>query len=220
MVFGTNNWEPDNENREKLARIFEEIFAYTSEPQNAAMLESAREQYQSRVGKPFEDDHDFIQRMNTFLEWFIFDFQPEGGIPGAIFTSYLERARHESTTDEMIIRMEISKNMHSLFLVNEYRGSVVKVRDVINRKTYYVTHEDNLEEGDLLESRIVVIGKKSFFTHTHCLHPKFVLGTLKKAVKKIGRDMITPEFFIMIESMQLKWRRSRQIDIKHIYNFG
>jgi hypothetical protein len=220
MVFGTNKWEPDNECLEKLGRIFEEIFAYTSEKQNAPMLEMAREQYQSRVGKPFEDDHDFVQRMNTFLEWFIFDFQPEGGIPGSVFTSYMERVRHNSTTDEMILRMEISKNRHSLFHVIELRGNVVKVKDLVFRKTYHVTHDDNLEEDDVLESRIVVIKKKSFFTNTHCLHPKFVLDILKKAVRNVGRDMITPDFFIMIESMQLKWRRSRQIDVKHIYKFG
>lgn len=219
MVFGTSKWEPDNECHEKLKEILEEVFAFTSEEQNANMLEQAREQYQTRVGKPFEDDHDFVQRMNTFLEWFIFNFQPEGGIPGAIYTSYLERVRHNSTTDEMILRMEISKHTHSLFHVIELRGNVVKVKDIIYRKTYHVTHDDTLEEGDILESRIVVIKKKSFFTQTHCLHPKFVIDTLKRAVKKIGRDMITPDFFIKIESMQLKWRRSRQIDVKHIYKF-
>jgi len=217
IFFGKNKWKPDYESGKVISSILDEAFTYASEAKNSAHLESAKTKYYSIVGQTFEDDPDFIQRMDSFLEWFIFDYMPEGGAPGGIYQSYLEQKRHASTTDEMLARMEISKNHQSVFLVLEYKPGVVKVKDLVLKKKYYVTCDDSLEENDLLMSRIIHFNDKSYFSRSHCLHPKAAFKFIKGAIKKIGKASITSDFFLQLGAMQLKWRRSRQIDMKHIY---
>ncbi|MDH5541447.1 MAG: hypothetical protein OEY64_00645 [Nitrospinota bacterium] len=219
IFFGESKWKPDIESGKVISAILDEVFTFASEKQNASHLERAKTLYYSKVGQTFEDDPDFIQRMDSFLEWFIFDYMPEGGVPGGIYKSYLEQKRHASTTDELLARMELANSHQSIFLVIEYKNGVVKVKDLVLKKKFYVTCEDNLEEQDILMTRIVHMKGKCHFSRSHCLHPKSALKFIKNAIRKIGKNSITPDLFLELGAMQLRWRRSRQIDIKHIYAF-
>jgi len=216
-LFG--NWKPYLKERDEVEAVLERILSFSSEPENRELLEKAREYYLQKVGKTFEDDDDFEQRMNTFVEWYIFNYQPYGTLPGQIFTRYKEKYIVKSSSTEWTIRKAIEKLTHSVFLVKEQKGEVIKVKDLIGRKTYFVTSDDTLEKGDIIQTRIIDYNGGSFFSFAHCLHPKASLKIIKKGIKTKGRNDITSDFFLDLETMQLRWRRSRQIDIKQIYKF-
>jgi len=214
-----NRWKPSEKGIAEIRGELETLFRFASDGRNAGLLAEARSYYDERVGRTFEDDADYIQRMNSFLEWFIFDFMPRSGEQGIVFKSFYEnRAKEPSAANEKIFSA-LAGQTHSLFVVKERRGKVVKVRDIIHRKTGYITTDDILEPEDLLESRIIEMDGTCFFSYTHCLHPKAALRSVRKEIKRKGRKHITPDFFLKLAGMQLRWRRSRNIDLEHIYSF-
>jgi len=214
-----NRWKPCEERLAEIRGELETLFRFASDSRNAGLLEEARRYYDERVGRAFEDDADYIQRMNSFLEWFIFDFMPLSWEQGIIFKSFAESRENIASPAEKKILSALAGHTHSLFIVKERRGKVVKVRDIIHRQTGYITTDDILEPDDLLESRIIEMDGACFFSYTHCLHPKAALRFVRKEIKRKGRKHITPDFFLKVAEMQLRWRRSRNIALNRIYSF-
>ncbi|MBI5178656.1 MAG: hypothetical protein HZA04_05300 [Nitrospinae bacterium] len=217
FIFGKTVGAPAFEDKGRIRALLDELIAYASESRHAKQLEEAREVFYFKSGKTNEDDPDFVQRMNTFLEWFIFDHRPGGVGSKSLFDRYMAEKRPGLSSGELVQRIALSKHVHSLFQVKSCSGGVVKVRDLASRTTYIVTDDDTLERGDVLEARVVLLGDGCFFTYTHCLHPKGALKSIKTELKKWKQKALDEEFFSKLQGMQLKWRRFRQISINDIY---
>ncbi len=178
-----DRWKPKEETRNRIEYVLNHVIEYATKDASGE-LEKARSYYLAKVGKTFEDDADFEQRMNTFLEWFIFGYQPENGRQGDIYLKIFAGKISSEEPLDSDIKKAIERHSHSVFHIKECRERVIKVKDLIYRKTYYVTSDDTLERGDLLESRVIALGDGSFFSSTHCLHPKTAYPYIKKAIKK------------------------------------
>lgn len=217
FIFGktVGKYMPGNQNR--VRALVDRFIEYASQERFTAQLAGARDFYFSRTGKANEDDHDFVQRMNTFLEWFIFDYRPDGVGGSSLFDRYLNETREEIPSEELVWWIAVSRQVHSLFLIKSRAGGVIRMRDLAGGRSYVVTGDDHLEKGDILEARLVVCGGGCYFTYTHCLHPKESYGPIKSEVKKWRGKPLTDDFFLKLQGMQLKWRRFRQISIDDIY---
>ncbi len=211
--------KPDNAGRQKVRKVLDEILEFASTGGNSSFLGLAKEHYFGKVGGVYEDDSDFEQRMNTFLEWFVFDFRSETMGSDTVFTMYINENRDRFSSEEMVFRMTVSKHLHSVFAVKGLKEGMIKVKDLAGGKSFWVTDDEIFEKGDLFETRIITEGDSSFFSYTYCLHPKSAEKLIKDAFKKRHSVGFGPDFFVRLHAMQLKWRRSRQIEVKDIYNF-
>jgi len=200
-------------------QILDELMSYAMEPSNSEQLKSAREKYFGVLGQVFEDDPDFEQRMNNFLEWFIFDYKSGGAETTTLYEKYIDSQRRVLAMDELVFKMNIGKHRYSIFSIIRCGNGMIYVKDIADNSRYHVTAEDNLEKGDLLQTRLIKTDKGCFFTHTYCLHPKQAYKYIKAEIKKRKRSGLTPEFFLSLNAKQLTWRRSRKINIEDIYRF-
>ncbi len=217
FIFKKTIGKPAPEGCAVIRGLLDRLIEYASEPRFAESLNAARELFYAKAGKTNEDDPDFIQRMNTFLEWFIFDYRPEGAGTRSVYDKFLDEKRRETSSADMINWIALSRQVHSMFLIKSCTGGIISVRDLSGRRNYIVTGDDHLEAGDILESRIICIGKGCFFTYTHVLHPKTALRPIRAELKKYRNKPLGEELFFKLQGMQLKWRRFRQISIEDIY---
>jgi hypothetical protein len=217
QIFGKTHGEPEPSGKQKVRRVLDELISFASEERFQKRLEEAREYYYFKAGKTNDDDPDFIQRMNTFLEWFIFDHRPEGAGGKSLFDLYLAEKLPNLAADEVVLRISASKNYHSIFLVKTIEHGVIKLKDMAGKDSYIVTDDDRLEPKDVLETRIITAGKGCYLSYTHCLHPKTAAKPIMAEIKKRKGLPFDEDFFFKLQGMQLKWRRFRQISINDIY---
>ena len=217
FIFKKTIGQPAPEGCQAIRALMDRLIEYASEPRFAENLGTAREIFFVKAGKTNEDDPDFIQRMNTFLEWFIFDYRPAGPGTHSLYDRFLNEKRKETSSSEMIHWIALSRQVHSVFLVKSRIKGVTTVRDLAGRRNYVVTGDDHMEAGDILESRVICVGKGCFFTYSHVLHPKQALRPIRAELKKYKNRPLDENLFFKLQGMQLKWRRFRQISIEDIY---
>jgi hypothetical protein len=209
----------DNIKKEKVLKLLEELAAFATKPSNSDELQMARDYYFGRTGQVFEDDPDFDQRMNTFLEWFVFDYKSGGAETSTMFGKFVDSKRGSFSNEEMIFLMTIGKHVHSIFQVKQCGNGEIKIKDLVSGMVYRLETDDNLEKGDLLERRLVCIENSCCFFHTYCLHPKLAYKPLSTELKKRKKSGLNRGFFITLQAMQIKWRLSRRIEVRDIYRF-
>ena len=217
-IFGKTIGEPDSQRgKQKVRKALDDLMAYASEKRFEKKMEQARDYYYSKVGKVNEDDPDFVQRMNTFLEWFIFDHRPDGEDTLSLFDLYLSEKLPNMQEDDVLTKLALSRNYHSIFLVKACSRGVIHLKDLVGKNRYVVTEDDRLEPGDIIEARIIQRDKGCFLSHTHCLHPKDAYEPMMAELKKRKGIGMSQEVFFLLQKMQLKWRRFRQVKVKDIY---
>ena len=219
-LFGKTYGAPDPGGLIKVRQVLDELITFASEDRFKERMEEARAHYYLKAGKTYDDDPDFIQRMNTFLEWLIFDYRPGGAGEKSLFDLYLSERLTTLSAEEVVLRIAASKNHHSVFLVKSHGSGTVKLKDMAGKNSFMVTYDDELEEKDIIEARVISAGKGCFLTYTHCLHPKTTAKAIYAQIKKRRRAPLDEEFFFKLQAMQLKWRRVRQIHVNDIYNFN
>lgn len=219
FLFGKSAGAPNHAGRREVRQLLSNLVAFASEPFNSEPLARAREYYFLKAGEIYEDDPDFDHRMNNFLEWFMFDYKDDGAKAATMLEKYIDAKRDTLTSDELVLNMSMVKHVHSIFIIKYCNKGFIKVSDMLSKKGFLVTGDDNLEKGDLLESRITVTEKGSFFFRTYCLHPKTAYKSIRNELKKRRKTGLDADFFITLQAMQLKWRRSRQINVGDIYSF-
>lgn len=211
--------EYDNSKNEKVLQLLEELNSFATKSSNLEELKKGREHYFGKTGQVFEDDPDFEHRMDSFLEWFIFDFKSGGAETSTVFEKFIDSKRAALSNEEMIFLMSVGKHIHSVFQVKSCGNGSIKLKDLVGGKVYTLPSEDSLEKGDLLERRLLCLEDCCCFFHTYSLHPKLAYKPLVTELKKRKKSGIKQDFFVRLQAMQVKWRRSRQIKVGDIYRF-
>ncbi len=219
-IFGKTFGVPDPGGLKKVRLMLDELIDFASEDRFKERMEEARAYYYFKAGKINDDDPDFLQRMNTFLEWFVFDHRPGGAGEKSLFDVYLGEKLPTLSADEVVMRIAASKNHHSIFMVRSHGSGTVKLVDMAGKNSFVVTYDDELEEKDIIEARVISVGRGCFLSYAHCLHPKTTAKVIYAQIKRRKGAPLDEEFFFRLQGMQLKWRRFRQIHVDNIYNFN
>ncbi len=209
----------DSSKNEEVLQLLEELNSFATRQSNLEELKKGREHYFGKTGQVFEDEPDFEHRMNCFLEWFIFDFKSGGAETSTVFEKFIDSKRESLSNEEMVFLMNVGKHIHSVFKVKSCSDGVIKMKELVGGKVYQLPSEDKLEKGDLLERRLLCLEDCCCFFHTYALHPKLAYKPLMAELKKRKKSGLNPDFFVRLQAMQIKWRRSRQINVRDIYRF-
>ena len=187
-------------------------------------LESVREakaKYFREAGEVFEDDAFFEQRMNSFLEYYLFDWPAAAG--GKSTTALvIERGRDRLPPDELVAFAGFDRNVHSIFELKKKKGEDVLVLNLLDGEKYEVHERRQLagmEKGDLFEARLLPFGDKLHFSRAFVHHPKTVrkfIVTEMKAMKEPGAKPLA--LIHRLAYLRLKFDRMRRVDAVKIYS--
>ncbi len=184
-------------------------------------IQKAREHYTNLAGKPSEELSSFESRMNSFIEWFLFDYT-HSTLNKQLIDFLIEDCDQEfNNEEERKLLHALRENMHAVYITKKIKNGIAKVQDVVSRKKYDVDQSRNpLTSGvdEIFETRVVETADGYFFTNTFCYHPpealKFIKNTLK-AYEPQSEEY--NEFLLKLAKMSLFYENSRNIPVTSIY---
>lgn len=181
----------------------------------------AKQEYFDRAGIVYEDDAEYENRMNTFMDWYVFDRELPGIDLPPIKLYVRKNAEKLSTEEADIYRGFCSTNL-SIFYLKKAGGGVVCVKDLFSRKSYEVRDADvnmGFMRGDIFEARLIPFKGAYEFSRGFCFHPvemeRFILGEIKKVRSQDRARQV--KLILQLSAMKLKHTRFQHIGIKHIY---
>jgi hypothetical protein len=128
-----------------LDRVITEAAAHAGE------LVEAREEWDARSGKVFDDDPLYEERTAAFLEWYVLE---RGAASGPTF---IERALKSAAESERASLTLLSRTHRSLFIVRELDGQHLELDDLLTGCRFRVYERRTpltLVEGDVFEARL------------------------------------------------------------------
>jgi hypothetical protein len=185
----------------------------------------AKEEFLERAGMVHEDDAEFEQRMNLFMDWYLFD-RDLPGVDLPPIRSYIRRHQAEFSPEDRQVFEDLSSSIHSLFIVSRFTlfGRDLVVQDLFSRKKHLVLDPKlkfAFSKGDIFEGRIFPHEGRWHFTQGFCFHPvemgPFIMSEIKKIrYQEKSRHL---KLILQLAQMKLKHQRYSHIDVKHIYGF-
>jgi len=186
-------------------------------------LISAKNEYFEKTGMVTEEDIEYENRMNIFLDWYLFD-RPLASFKVAPVSHYYSQMADKLTIEEADIYKGFCNTIHSIFYCLKIKKDEVVVEDLFQEKKYNVSHFEYKQafmKGDIFEARLIPFKKEYIFYNGFCFHPvemeKFIVSEIKK-VKHQDKSEQT-KLIQQLAAMKLKHSRYQHINIKHIYTF-
>ncbi len=186
----------------------------------------AKQEYFEKAGVVYEDDPEFDQRMNIFMDWYIFDRDlPKVDLPPIKYYSRLNQ--DEMNDEELQIYNDLCSTIHSIFRLKRltWNRKGLVIQDLFSNKTWKVMEPEinrGFSKGDLFEARLIPFKGRFEFSRGFCFHPvemeSFILGEIKK-VRYQSTEKQT-KLILQLSNMKLKHLRFNHIDVRHIYTFS
>jgi len=210
-----------------LQGLHERLLAWaTAEPRKERLLEARRRHFEA-YGEPHEEDRTYESRLNGMLDFYLYDFRPDGG--RTTLEEFLSAEGAGLETAERQALEELAHNVHALFEVRRLGDGVVRLRDAFAGKEYEVTERRQLvglEKGDVIEARLLPFGGGLLFSGAFLYHPrearKHILREVKRRKKEAGKDG-HPDvggLLALLSRMAFKLERYRNVRLESIYDFS
>jgi hypothetical protein len=185
----------------------------------------AKQEFFERAGTVYEDDAEFEQRMNLFMDWYLFDRDlPGKDLPPIRY--FIRLHQQTFTEEEKNLYQDLASSLHSIFLLSRltWFSKDLVIQDLFSRKKYVVTDpklKQAFSKGDVFEARIFPHEGKWHFAQGFCFHPVEMKSFILSEIKKIrfqdpSRHL---KLILQLAQMKLKHQRFAHIDVKHIYEF-
>jgi hypothetical protein len=209
-----------------LAEAQERLVAWASADPRQGWILAARREHFARHGEPHEEDPSYEARMNGLLDFFAFDYRPDGA--STTLELFLRDGAGDIGAEDRAALVDLSLGVHALFEVRRLRPGEIRVRDVFSGEEHDVSERRaaaGLEKGDLIEARLLPWGGRLHFSAAFLFHPrplrKRILGEVKRRVKAAGKggkpDAV--EFLALLARMELRLERYRNARPESIYDF-
>ena len=185
----------------------------------------AKQEFFERAGVVYEEDPEFEQRMNLFMDWYLFD-RDLPGVDLPPIRYFIRQNQAQFSPEDKKTYENLSTSIHTLFLLRGFTwfGNHLVVQDLFSQKKYIVRDprlKHAFSRGDIFEGRIFPDDGKWGFAQGFCFHPvemrSFIMGEIKKIrFQEQSRHL---KLILQLAQMKLKHQRYAHIDVKHIYGF-
>jgi hypothetical protein len=170
-------------------------------------LKEAKDKYFSLTGKLDEDKDEFESRMNSFNDWYIFQYR-------------------QNQLDEEISQALLNVN-HSLFeFTTSTFGNKIVLKDILHDEKIVLKKDHptiSLMEGDVFTGRVIKYKGEYFLLRGVCTLPQGVKSILKKQSKKVRKLNSFEEelnYLLHLESLKTKAMHYSHIDPAKIFIFN
>jgi hypothetical protein len=198
----------------------DKVLGLYTQGQFFADLKEAKDKYFSMTGKLDEDKDEFESRMNSFNDWYIFQYRQKDG------SKVIEEYIRNNNLDEELSQALLNVN-HSLFEFNRtsFRKQIV-LKDILHDEKIVLKKDHptiSLMEGDVFSGRVIKFKGESYLLRGVCILPQGVKSLLKKQSKKVRKLNSFDEelsFLLQLESMKTKAMHYSHIDPAKIFIFS
>lgn len=182
-------------------------------------LKAAKEKYFSITGKLDEDKEEFESRMNSFNDWYIFQYRQQDG--SKVIEDYIRNNQLDVDISQALLNVN-----HSLFEFDKinFRKQIV-LQDILHEEKIVLNKSHptiSLVEGDIFTGRIIKYKGDHFLLRGVCILPQGVQKLLKKQSKKIRKLNSFEEelnFLLQLEALKTKATHYSHIDPTKIFIF-
>lgn len=175
----------------------------------------ARNEYELRTGRIFEDDEIYERRMAAFLEWSVVE-ATEGGASRA-----LRAAEHEEDAGRRAALAAWAASHRSVFVVEALEPGHARLRDLVTKLVFEVAERRSLpgvEAGDVLEARLVAWDGAPRFARTFLYHPAGAREAIEAhAARILARGGSRIEVVDHVATLRSRAARSTTASIEKIY---
>lgn len=197
----------------------DKILSEYTQGERYELLKKAKEIYTELTGKLDEESDEYELRMNSFNDWYIFNYRRENG--RRIIDDYI----FEHKIDD-----ELAKSFHNVnhslfsFAKTNMRGRIV-LKDLLRGKKLLLGKDIRnfgLVQDDLFVGRVIEYQDENHLLRGVCPLPGNVLGALKKQAKKIRKLNSSEEeekFLLELERLKTKSLNYGHIDASKIFVF-
>jgi hypothetical protein len=183
-------------------------------------LKEAKDTYFSLTGKLDEDKDEFESRMNSFNDWYVFQYRQKDG--SKVIEEYIRNHDLEEDLSQALLNVN-----HSLFEFTKvnFRKQIV-LRDILHDEKVVLKKDHptiSLVEGDIFTGRIIKYKGENILLKGVCTLPQGVKSVLKKQSKKVRKQNSFEEelkFLLQLESLKTKAMHYSHIDPSKIFIFS
>lgn len=198
----------------------DKVLGHYTQGQFFTDLKEAKEKYFSLTGKLDEDKDEFESRMNSFNDWYIFQYRQKDG------SKVIEEYIRNNQLDEDISQALLNVN-HSLFEFTKinFRKQIV-LTDILHDEKIVLKKDHptiSLMEGDVFTGRVIKFKGENYLLKGVCTLPQGVKPILKKQSKKVRKLNSFDEelkFLLHLESLKTKAMHYAHIDPTKIFIFN
>lgn len=199
---------------------FDKILSHYTKDAFYEEMKKAISIFVEKTGQMDEESDEYESRMNSFNDWFIFNYRSEDG--SRIIDSYLS---------DFDVDSSIAKAFHnikySVFLFKKinFRKQIV-IKDILHDEKFVLAKDhDNLAlvEDDLFIGRVIEVNEQSYLLNGLCSLPRDVYSVIKKEAKKIRKlnnDSEEERFLLQLESLKTKSLQYGHLDSSKIFKFN
>ena len=203
-----------------IERHIEKILVEYTQGEHYELLKKAKELFTELTGKLDEESDEYELRMNSFNDWFIFNFRREND--RRIIDDYI----FEHKIDDELAKAFHNVN-HSLFTYAKMNlKKQIVLKDLLHDKKFALGKDVKhfgMVQDDLFVGRIVQYQGENYLLKGMCPLPGNVLGNLKKQSKKIRKLNSWEEeekFLLELERLKTKSLNYGHIDANKIFTFN
>jgi len=201
---------------------FQNILTEFGEGAYRPEIEKAKYEFFTASGNVHEDSSNFLERMNLFLDWYVFDRKLDNDDLTPLEFYYEKHHASFSESEERFFE-GMRSFISSVFFVKSVNRERVRVKDLFTGEIHEVSDSyviNLVNKGDVFQGRLFPIEGKSIFSIGFCFHPQETVGYIKSEIKKI-KNMGHPyhtAFMARLALMKLKTEEYSHVPVAHIYN--
>lgn len=182
-------------------------------------LKEAKDKYFSLTGKLDEDKDEFESRMNSFNDWYIFQYRQKDG--SKVIEDYIRNNKLDEELSQALLNVN-----HSLFEFTKttFRKQIV-LKDILHDEKIVLKKDHptiSLMEGDVFTGRIIKYKSEYYLLRGICTLPQGIKAILKKQSKKTRKMNSFEEelkFLLQLEAFKTKAMHYSHIDPAKIFIF-
>jgi len=189
---------------------------------------NAKNQFFSLIGLFERDESQFVENINLFHDWYLFE-RVLTGFNQTPVNAYYQRYQSQMTTTDRILFESLTKTEYSLFEYLKTKKDQWIFYDFIKKTKFAVDQYDStlhFEEGDIFQSRLIKFDQKYYFGLAFCFHSKdtqsYFKKKIKEVLKKTGKDIAAQEktfkeLYITWLRMNQKHKNFKHVPVSKIY---
>jgi hypothetical protein len=207
---------------EPVSRAMETLTSIYAAPPWQEEAAKARQEFERRRGKVYEDEPMFEAQLRAYLEWYVLDRRLPGSQAPVVRALQESCARQDQEASQAYRALAL--NCHSLFEAVEVMRRETLVHDLLRGGLWRVRQEPPLpgvEPDDIFEGRLLPWEGEVRFGQLFCFHPRAARRSILEVVHTLSlRGPLGVEVLNTLAIMRLNHERFRNIAIERIYSLS
>jgi hypothetical protein len=204
-----------------LAAMIDEIIERFGGAAHTGVITAARQEYDARRGRVFEDEPLWEAWTQAFLEWYVLErpLAEAEGRPAAV--QVLEDARRQGDAQRAAAARAWLVSHRSLFEVRALAAGRVELHDLIGGAQFSVYEPRaivGVSVGDVAEMRLIGFAGEVIFGRTFCYHPSGTRDAIAAQVRGLRAQGGSRQDIVdFCASLRIRCQRYRHVPPARIY---